>query len=199
MKLTRRTFLKLVPVGIALTAASWWILTGNTGTVPIDTGAETTSESSAAMHEFPEAWSEHADHPVVDSRDYLLRVDGDVSNPLQLTLDELYAMPSVSQNSTIRCVEGWDALVVWEGIPLSRLLSLAGASKEYDHVTVESLTGYATRIERSDAANSGTMIALKAASAPLNNEHGYPARLVLPTRPGYEWVKQVVRITCIKS
>ena len=193
MRLTRRTFLKFVPVGVALTVASWWGLTGgNTRTLPVNTREESTKD-------FPEAWSEHADHPVVDSRNYSLKVDGDVLTPLQLTLEELYAMSSVSQSSTIACVEGWNALVLWEGIPLLHLLSLAGAPKELDHVTVESVTGYSTRVAQNDATDSRTMIALKAALAPLSDEHGYPARLVLPTRPGYEWVKQVARITCAKS
>jgi len=90
-------------------------------------------------------------------------------------------------------------LVAWEGIPLSRLLSLAGAPNEFGHVMVESITGYAMKIGQNDVANSGTMIALKAGSAPLKLEHGYPTRLVLPTRSGLERVKQVGRITCTKS
>jgi DMSO/TMAO reductase YedYZ molybdopterin-dependent catalytic subunit len=64
---------------------------------------------------------------------------------------------------------------------------------------VESITGYAMKIGQNDVANSGTMIALKVGSAPLKLEHGYATRLVLPTRPGLEWVKQVGRITCTKS
>jgi DMSO/TMAO reductase YedYZ molybdopterin-dependent catalytic subunit len=55
------------------------------------------------------------------------------------------------------------------------------------------------KISQDDAANPLTIIALKAGSVPLNDEHGYPTRLVLPTRPGLEWVKQVSRITCTKS
>ena len=202
MRVTRRSFLKLVPLGVAISVASWWFLEQKTP--PISSGTVQNASSSQSTiatggTDFPEAWAEHADHPIVDSRDYLLRVDGDVSNPLQLTLEQLYAMPSVSQSSTITCVEGWSALVAWEGIPLSRLLSLAGAPTEFSHVMVESITGYVMKISQDDAANPLSIIALKAGSVPLNDEHGYPTRLVLPTRPGLEWVKQVSRITCTKS
>lgn len=202
MRVTRRSFLKLVPLGVAISVASWWFLEQKTP--PISSGTVQNAGSSQSTiatggTDFPEAWAEHADHPIVDSRDYLLRVDGDVSNPLQLTLEQLYAMPSVSQSSTITCVEGWSALVAWEGIPLSRLLSLAGAPTEFSHVMVESITGYVMKISQDDAANPLSIIALKAGSVPLNDEHGYPTRLVLPTRPGLEWVKQVSRITCTKS
>lgn len=200
MRVTRRTFLKLAPLGVVVSAVSWWFLNEKTQTTSYGTTERTSlSESTATeTYDFPETWAEHADHPTVDRKDYLLRIDGDVSNPLQLTLEDLYAMPSVNQSSTITCVEGWSALVPWEGIPLSRLLSQAGAPSKYSHVIVESITGYTTKISQDDTANPRTIIALKAGSAPLDDEHGYPARLVLPTRPGLEWVKQVSKITCTK-
>ena len=201
MRVTRRTFLKLASLGVIVSAVSWWFLNEKTLTPSSDRNERTSSSESAATEtfDFPEAWAEHADHPIVDRRDYQLRIDGDVSNPMQLTLEELYAMPSVNQSSTITCVDGWSALVPWEGIPLFRLLSQAGAPSKYSHVIIESITGYTTNISQDDASSPGTMIALKAGSTPLNDEHGYPARLVLPTRPGLEWVKQVSRITCKKA
>lgn len=202
MKLTRRAFIKLVPIGAAISVASWWFLkqetpTTSSGTVESVSSSQATA-TTGGTSDFPVTWD--TDQPFnVDPIDYRLRVDGDVSNPVQLTLEELYAMPSVNASSTIRCVEAWSALVAWEGIPLSRLLSLAGAPSEFDHVTVESITGFAVKIGQNDVANPGTMIALKVGSAPLKVEHGYPARLVLPTRPGYEWVKYLGRITCTKA
>jgi len=200
MRVTRRTFLKVAPLGVVVSLISWWFLNEKTKTATSGKTQMTGVSKSAASetYNFPEAWAEHADHPTVDPHDYLLRIDGDVSNPLELTLEELYSIPSVSQSSAITCVEGWTALVPWEGILLSRLLSQAGAPNNYSHVIVESITGYTTKISQDDAADPRTMIALKAGSAPLNDEHGYPTRLVLPMRPGLEWVKQVSKITCMK-
>jgi DMSO/TMAO reductase YedYZ molybdopterin-dependent catalytic subunit len=151
-----------------------------------------------APTDFPVTWN--VDFPQnVDPSDYRLTVDGDVANPLQLTLQQLQAMPSVERSLPIRCVEGWSAMVLWEGIPLSYLLSQAGAPANFDHVTVESIAGYSSRISESVVANSNTMIALKAGAAPLTTDHGYPARLVLPSAHGLDWVKQVGRITCAKE
>ena len=116
--------------------------------------------------------------------DYRLKVDGDVSNPLDLTLDDLRAMSSVQRTLNIGCVLGWAADVPWEGIPLSHLLSLAGAPAKIAHVTVASVTGYAMTMGSDEAANPDNMIALKAGGVPLTVEHGYPARLVVPTRSG---------------
>ena len=146
--------------------------------------------------DFPVTWN--GDQPTkVDTNEYRLRVDGDVSNPLELTLEDLYAMSNVQKTLKIACVMGWETDVPWEGIPLSYLLTQAGASlKNIDHVTVVGVTGYQTTVSSGEVANSDNMIALKAGGAPLAIEHGYPARLVLPARFGLDWVKYATRITC---
>lgn len=197
MKLTRRSFVRLFPLGIifaAIGVASLWFPKQESDT----TSSDTVRNVSSAQIDWPVTWN--GDRPiVVDPKDYRLRVEGAVSNPLQLTLEELGAMPSVNESTTISCVGRWSALVTWEGVSLSRLLRLAEASSKLDHVTIESLTGYTIDIRQNDIANPGTLIALKAGSAPLKIEHGYPTRLVLPARPGIEWVKQVGRIVCTKT
>jgi len=146
--------------------------------------------------DFPVTWN--GDQPTkVDTNEYRFRVDGDVSNPLELTLEELYAMSNVQKTLKIACVMGWAADVPWEGIPLSYLLTQAGATlKNIDHVTVEGVTGYETTLSSDEVANSDNMIALKAGGAPLTIDHGYPARLVMPARFGLDWVKYATRITC---
>jgi len=212
MTLTRRTFIKIIPIGAVIVAGSWWLLkqrtgttssgyVGNTSSVQAETQTSpltASSEASNIASDFPVTWS--VDQPVnVDPKSYRLSVDGDVAHPMQLTLDELYSMSSVSESQVIYCPGEWRALVAWEGIPLSRLLSQAGPPSTFDHLTVESVTKYSVDLSQNDVASSATMIALKAGSAPLKLEHGYPARLVLPGKPGYEWVKYVARITCVKG
>jgi DMSO/TMAO reductase YedYZ molybdopterin-dependent catalytic subunit len=204
LKLDRRAFIRLIPVvAVAVASGSWWFLT-QTAREPMMTSQATvtTSETSQATptsltaFDFPVTWN--GDRVTkVDSNEYRLRIDGDVSKPLELTLEELYAMSNIQENLEIQCVEGWAADVLWDGIPLSYLLSRAGASlKNIAHVTVESITGYSTTLSSDEVANSDNIIALKAGGAPLTLEHGYPARLLAPTRSGLHWVKCVGRITC---
>jgi DMSO/TMAO reductase YedYZ molybdopterin-dependent catalytic subunit len=202
MKLTRRGFVKLAAIGVAVSAASWWLVKEENPPAPLNASENTnlsqTGASTVGPPNFPVTWN--GDIPQnVDPSTYRLGVDGDVANPLQLTLEELEAMPTVEKNLPIRCVEGWSALVLWEGVPLSDLLSRAGAPAKFDHVTVESVAGYTTEIRQIVVANSNTMIALKAGGVPLTVDHGYPARLVLPGAHGLDWVKQVGRVTCSKE
>jgi DMSO/TMAO reductase YedYZ molybdopterin-dependent catalytic subunit len=96
----------------------------------------------------------------------------------------------------IQCEEGWSADVPWEGIPISYLSGQAGLPlKNVAHVTIEAITGYSRTLSSDEVANLDYMIALKVGGAPLTVDHGYPARLVAPARPGLDWVKYVDRIT----
>ena len=42
--------------------------------------------------------------------------------------------------------------------------------------------------------NSSPVLATQVAGAPLGHGHGFPARLVVPDRRGFDWVKWVVRV-----
>jgi DMSO/TMAO reductase YedYZ molybdopterin-dependent catalytic subunit len=202
MRLTRRSFIKLAPISVAIGLASWWLLEKENpvhSSNPVEgVGSTQSTLAVGGILDFPVAWNGgRSVH--IDPNDYRLTLDGDVSNPLKLTLKDLQGMPSVDERSTIECMEGWDATVTWEGVPLSYLLLVSGAPSRFDHVTVKSIDGYATEISQNDVADLGILIALKAESAPLRAEHGYPARLVFPTKPGYQWVKYVNRITCTRT
>ena len=192
MELNRRSFIKIVPAGAAIVVASWLFLNRQSPAL------SQTTTSTQAQADFPVTWNGDF-APNVNPNDYRLRVDGDVSNPLELTIDMLNAMPTVINDSTIVCVEGWRASVKWEGVPLSQLLTLAGAPNNFDHVTITSVTGYSVNLNQHDAMYPGSLIALKASSLPLTAEHGYPARLVLPMRRGLDWVKCVGKVTCSKA
>jgi len=217
MKLSRRALLRSIPlVGAAIVAGSWWFLNERKQNAEREahtestvqsrtttTSSETTvnqSETTAIPRKpfnFEVTWN--GDKPTeVNIADYRLIIDGDVSNPLQLTIEDLRGMPAVKKIVNIACVMGWDADVPWEGVLLSYLLELAGAPRKISSITFESVTGYGANISGNQLTNPDNMIALKAGDIPLTVGHGYPARLVVPTRPGVDWVKYVNRITCTK-
>jgi len=216
VKLDRRSFIKLIPAVAVAVAGGSVLFLSKPPTEPVVTSQVTTMTSAtttmatltssvveptttSAGFAFPVTWNGDR-ATVVDSSAYRLRIDGDVPRPLELTLTNLQAMPNVQKILEIRCVEGWEAEVPWEGIPLSYLVAQAGGSLvSLDHVTVESVTGYSRDLGADEVADSDTMIALKAGGAPLTTEHGYPARLVVPAKPGLDWVKYATRIKCINK
>jgi hypothetical protein len=126
-----------------------------------------------------------------------LRIEGDVSEPRELSLDDLRAMPQREATLPIACVEGWSATVRWRGVSVRELLDAAGASRRAE-VVVESLqrSGQyrSATLNRRHANDPDTLLALEANGAPLHIEHGYPARLIGPNRPGVMQTKWISRL-----
>ena len=116
------------------------------------------------------------------------------------TLAELAAMPQVTHNLPIACVEGWSATADWTGVPLSKLVEVVGGSAESDvrMISLEPPGPYSrTVLPARHARDSQTLIALKINGETLHPDHGYPARLIAPSRPGVLQTKWLSRIEVI--
>lgn len=115
--------------------------------------------------------------------------------------------------AVIDCTGGWWAQQSWAGVRVSRLLAdsatgsvqttsgTAGvqttsgtasvqATSATGSVRVTSATGYSRRLPLTD----DLLLAIAVGGAPLSAGHGAPARLVVPGRRGFHWVKWVVEI-----
>jgi Oxidoreductase molybdopterin binding domain len=117
-----------------------------------------------------------------------------------LTLDELRAFNSHSVHLPITCVEGWSAQASWHGPRLRDLLDAAAIPSDAT-VRVESLEargGYRTsEVTPSHARDPLTLLATELNGDVLSIDHGYPARLIAPNRPGVlqtKWVHRVVML-----
>lgn len=135
---------------------------------------------------------------VARSPDYRLRVDGKVRRPLVFTRDELHALPQHEATLPIACVEGWSTNQRWRGVRVRDLLERAGAASDAE-VRVHSLQRRRlyrfSDLNRWQAHDPDTLLALEVNDEPLDIDHGYPLRLIGPNRPGVQqtkWVTQVV-------
>ncbi|HYT26508.1 MAG TPA: molybdopterin-dependent oxidoreductase [Actinomycetota bacterium] len=91
--------------------------------------------------------------------------------------------------AALDCTGGWYATARWEGVRLDRLLAGMG---EGQSILVTSRTGYQRRLPF--AAAGSLLLATRVAGRPLSAGHGFPARLVVPGRRGFWWVKWVTSI-----
>ena len=134
---------------------------------------------------------------LLDADTYRLSIEGNVRHPLSLTLDDLRAMPAREATLPIACVEGWSASARWRGVPVRDVLALAGAP-DHAQATVESLQPrglYKTsQLNRHQAADADTLLALEINGEALHVDHGWPVRLIGPNRPGVLQTKWVTRI-----
>ncbi|WP_405167867.1 molybdopterin-dependent oxidoreductase [Nocardia sp. NBC_01499] len=103
------------------------------------------------------------------------------------TRDELVAMPQVHARLPIACVEGWSASADWSGVRLRDLLAAVGAYPGGDvrFRSLETSGIYASSVlPQRHAVDSDTLVALSLNGQTLDVDHGYPCRLIAPSRPG---------------
>ena len=133
------------------------------------------------------------------SPDYRLTVTNG-SNVKEFTLAELAAMPQTSHRLPIACVEGWSASAEWTGVVLADLLKAVGGPPEADvrMVSLEPPGPYSrTVLPARHARDPQTLIALMINGETLNSDHGYPCRLIAPSRPGVLQTKWLSRIEVV--
>lgn len=109
-----------------------------------------------------------------------LRIFGHVDHPYTLTWQELLDLPAVEVTQDIHCVTKWTMLdTVWRGVPVRDLLERAGVRPGAAHVVEHAEHGYTTNVPLPDILRTG-MVAYEFGGQPLEPDHGFPARVVIP-------------------
>ncbi|MEA2430069.1 MAG: hypothetical protein QOI19_542 [Thermoleophilaceae bacterium] len=124
--------------------------------------------------------------PRVDPDRWRLRIRGMVETPLELSLDELESLGIEELDATLVCVHnpvGGDRIgnARWIGVPLARLLEMAGAKDDAEQLLARSVDGFTAGVpvERI-TSGAPALLATGMNGEPLPVEHGYPARLLVP-------------------
>jgi DMSO/TMAO reductase YedYZ molybdopterin-dependent catalytic subunit len=127
---------------------------------------------------------------------WTLTVDGLVSKPLSLRFADLIALDRQDQITDFHCVEGWSVYdLPWNGVPLARILDLAGAETSATHVTFHSVgEQYDESLPVDVAREPRTLLGYGVGGSTLPLAHGFPVRLVVPRLLGYKNAKYLSRI-----
>ena len=137
--------------------------------------------------------------PEIDPATYRLRLDGLVSRPTSLGLDDLRALPRAEQVSDFHCVTGWSVNGVhWAGVRLQDVLAEVGplaSGRALRFVSDE--VPYDDALTLDQALLPDVMLAYEMDGGSLPRPHGAPLRLVMPRMYGYKNVKWVTRIEVI--
>ncbi|MEV7597194.1 molybdopterin-dependent oxidoreductase [Kitasatospora sp. NPDC089797] len=131
--------------------------------------------------------------------DWQLRVDG--PRPYRLSLAELRELPQFEVELPIACVEGWSVDARWGGVRMVDLLARAGApAGSTVRVTSFEAAGPYRVMEMPApyAEDPLTLLALRVDGAELSPDHGFPARIIAPNRPGVLQTKWVARIEVLR-
>jgi DMSO/TMAO reductase YedYZ molybdopterin-dependent catalytic subunit len=111
--------------------------------------------------------------------DWTFSITGEVDTPHRWTWDEFRKLPTETVTRDIHCVTKWSKFdTVWEGVSVDTLLKGVDTSAEY--VTAFCDGGYTTNLPLADLTGGKAWIAYLFDNAPLEAQHGGPARLLVP-------------------
>ena len=140
--------------------------------------------------------------PRVEAADWTLRVVGEVENEVEITLDELLALPLIETYVTLTCVSnevggGLIGNAKWMGYPIRDLLARANPKAGADMVMSRSVDGFTagTPLSVLMEEDRDSILAVSMNGEPLPLEHGFPVRMVVPGLYGYvsatKWVTEL--------
>ena len=167
----------------------------------------------------------HYDIPAVDAESWRLTVDGDVRQPLSLSLEELRARPAVEVAATMECAGNGRATLAppvdsqpwlneavgtgaWRGARLRDVLDDAGIGDGAAEVLFSGLDrGVEDEVEQSyqrslpldEALRDEVLLAYELNGMPLPPQHGFPLRMLVPGWYGMTSVKWLERITVLDA
>jgi DMSO/TMAO reductase YedYZ molybdopterin-dependent catalytic subunit len=158
---------------------------------------------------------------VTDPATWTLRVEGEVSTPLSLSMDELRRLPSTSLTATLECagngrgsydppVAGvqWGKGAVgnarWTGVRMSDVLARAGIRTAGRFVVMDgadlppgTMPDFVRQLPIEKAMHRDTLIAYEMNGAPLPFVHGFPLRAIVPGWEGAYWMKWLTSLRVV--
>lgn len=113
-----------------------------------------------------------------------------------LDLAALGRLPGAEVRAPMHCVDGRSSSSVrWGGVPLAEVLALEPPHEDARHVLLAAARGYASAVPLAELRHPDALLATHADGEPLDPEHGWPARVVLPQLYGFKGPKWVLEIT----
>jgi len=124
--------------------------------------------------------------PKTDLASWDFTVSGEVEQPLRLTWEELTALPATEIKLDIHCVTRWSRFDTrFKGVHWRDLAALADPKPVAHFVVAQAEQGFTANVPLAAIEDEGALIAYEADGEPLTPDHGWPLRLVVPSK--YFW------------
>jgi DMSO/TMAO reductase YedYZ molybdopterin-dependent catalytic subunit len=124
--------------------------------------------------------------PNTDLATWDFRVFGSVENELVLSCDQLQALPPTEITTDIHCVTRWSRFdTSFRGVHWRELAKLVQPLPEARYVVAHAEQEFTSNVPLEAIEDEQALVAWEADGEPLEPDHGWPLRLVVPSR--YFW------------
>lgn len=133
--------------------------------------------------------------PQANLETWILRAYGLVDEERTWTWEQFTSIPTTVVTADIHCVTRWSKFdTVWEGVLFRDFVALAGVKPEAQHVIAHCDGGYTTNLPLDVMLEDDVLLAYRYAGKPLDPEHGFPLRTLVPARyfwKSAKWVRAI--------
>lgn len=139
--------------------------------------------------------------PELNNENWSFTIDGLVERKKYYNWSEFVKLHRDVQVSDFHCVTGWSVYnITWEGIPLKKLLQVAGVKKEAKYVKFYSADGvYTDSLTLDQAMMDDVTVAVLMDGKLITQNNGGPVRLIVFKMYAYKSVKWLNRIELIQN
>ena len=134
--------------------------------------------------------------PAIDLATWKFSVVGLVEEEVSFTWDEFMALPQTTLRSDIHCVTHWSKFDNdWTGVKFTDIVAKLRVKPEAKHVMLHSYGGYTTNVSLRELMDDDVIFAHQHNGKPLEKEHGWPLRMVVPKLyfwKSAKWVRGLV-------
>jgi len=124
--------------------------------------------------------------PETNLETWTLRAFGLVDEERTWTWQEFTSLPVTTVTCDIHCVTRWSKFdTIWEGVSFREFAWLAGVRPEARYVIVHCEQGYTTNLPLDVMLDHDVLLAYRYDGKPLDPDHGFPLRTLVPKR--YFW------------
>jgi DMSO/TMAO reductase YedYZ molybdopterin-dependent catalytic subunit len=157
---------------------------------------------------------DHYEEPLLSLSKWRLRIEGNVSIPLELSFSDFLESSTTKLQSTLECAgnspSGFAVSTgIWEGVPMRQFLQKAGVLKA-SYVMLEGAdvgrlragsirAPFARIVPLRKCLSPETLLAFKLNDRFLSRSGGFPVRAILPGWYGMDSVKWLQRIVVVEA
>jgi DMSO/TMAO reductase YedYZ molybdopterin-dependent catalytic subunit len=133
-----------------------------------------------------------------DPATWKLEVKKSLTETLNITLEDLKALPKTEIIYDFKCVEGWDQISHWGGVKFSDFIAHYKLDEQVkmEYVGMETPDGnYYVGLDMPSAMHPQTLLAYEVNDKALPLVHGAPLRLIIPVKYGIKNLKRIGSIS----
>ena len=130
----------------------------------------------------------------INAEVWTLKLSGLCEVPKTFTLTELQNLPIRSQSSRLKCVECWSARAEWSGFSIKELEQLVRPHATARGVVFHCGDEYKEYLSREALNQDRVLLVHSMNGESLSDAHGFPLRLIVPSKYGYKNPKAILEM-----